>query len=107
VHRFTLALALAAAVALATALPAQAEVTKAQAVAAAKKAAAKRIGKFGVGARPKDISASCKKDTTEGVVNTFNCKVNFNGGQCKGTLTIYDDPPHGLKATSIRIQCGE
>ncbi len=73
-HRFTLALALAATVVLAAALPAQAEVTKAQAVAAAKKAAAKRIGKFGVGARPRDISASCKRDTTEGVVNTFNCK---------------------------------
>jgi hypothetical protein len=107
VHRFTLVLALTGAVALAIAVPAQAVVTKAQAVAAAKKFAAKRIGKFGVGARPQDISASCKKDTTEGVVNTFNCKINFNGGQCKGTLRIYEDPPHGLKANRISISCGE
>jgi hypothetical protein len=107
VHRFTLAFAITALVALAAAVPAQAVVTNAQAVAAAKKFAAKRIGKFGVGARPQDISASCKKDTTQGSVNTFNCKVNFNGGQCKGTLRIYEDPPHGLKANKISISCGE
>ena len=106
-HRITLVVAIAAVVALATALPAQAVVSNAQAVAAAKKFAAKRIAKFGVGAAPKDIKASCKKDTTQGSVNTFFCKVNFNGGQCKGTLTVYEDPPKGLKANKISISCGE
>jgi hypothetical protein len=107
-RRITLAaLAIAAVAALVAAPLAQAEVTKAEAVAAAKKFASKRIAKFGVGARPQDIKASCKRDTTEGVVNTFHCKVNFNGGQCKGTLTVYEDPPKGLKANAIRISCGE
>jgi hypothetical protein len=107
VPRFTVALALVAVVALAVAVPAQAEVTKAEAVAAAKQFAAKAIKKFGVGAKPRDISASCKKDTSEGEVNTFNCKVNFNGGQCKGTLTVYENPGKGLKANKVRVGCGE
>jgi hypothetical protein len=107
VHRFTIALAVAAVVALAVAVPAQAEVTKAQATAAAKQFAVKAIKKFGVGAKASDIKASCKKDTSEGEVNTFNCKVNFNGGQCKGKLVVYENPGHGLKATKVSVSCGE
>ena len=80
-------------------------ISPAQAATAAKNVLIKEANKGGIGFEPSDVKASCKQ--VEGEARTFRCSVNANGGQCKGTLTIYEEPGKGYRATDKKIGCGE
>jgi predicted RNA methylase len=49
------------------------------------------------------VKASCK--AIQGEVNTYLCNVNGNAGQCRGSMTIFDNPPKGLQADRIKLKC--
>ncbi len=80
-------------------------ITPAQAAQGAKNVLIRDAAKGGIGFKPSDVQASCKEVPDE--VNTFHCQATANGGQCKGTLTIYEEPAKGYQVTDDKIGCGE
>jgi hypothetical protein len=100
--RRTLTLSLAL-LALAPAVAEAAHLTKAEATSAAVNVTIKRARKQGVTLVRSVVKATCV--AVRGEVNTYDCKVNGNAGQCKGSMTIFDNPPKGVQATHVKLRC--
>lgn len=81
--------------------PAAVTIGRAEAENLARRAASRDVARFGIRLRPPDWSVAC---TGGGAI--WSCRVNGNGGQCQGTVSVFSSDS-SVRTGNPRIGCGE